>query len=239
MEREQPVVQPQIPGLAAAQGISNNNQLIAGLTQGTSPNAAAYNASGALVGTYWAGEATGVNDSGLVIGDNAALLYNFGGSAWTASGNLAMADFPGWNDPQGVSLSTYAPSGVTFNYAQSVNDAGDILVWSEGNYDYTADAISYLLTPALFGDANVDGRVDVNDLTIVLSHFGQTGMSWAQGEFTGDGTVDVNDLTIVLAHFGQTAGSSAAGPAAVPEPAQSPFSQGRSGLLVYAARRRR
>ena len=29
-----------------------------------------------------------------------------------------------------------------------------------------------------------------------------------QGEFTGDGTVDINDLTIVLAHYGQTAGSS-------------------------------
>ena len=54
------------------------------------------------------------------------------------------------------------------------------------------------------GDANGDGKVDVNDLTIVLANFGQTGMVWSQGEFTGDGTVDVNDLTIVLANFGQS-----------------------------------
>ena len=68
------------------------------------------------------------------------------------------------------------------------------------------------------GDANGDGRVDVNDLTIVLTNFGQTGMTWSQGEFTGGGTVDINDLTIVLANHGRTAAASAASPAAVPEP---------------------
>ena len=67
------------------------------------------------------------------------------------------------------------------------------------------------------GDANGDGQVDVNDLTIVLSNFGQSGKSWSQGDMDGDstGTVDVNDLTIVLANFGKTY---SAGVAAVPEP---------------------
>ena len=74
-----------------------------------------------------------------------------------------------------------------------------------------------ILTPALPGDANLDGTVDINDLTIVLAHYGQTGMTWGQGEFTGDGTVDINDLTIVLANYNKSAGASA-GMAAVPEP---------------------
>ena len=43
-------------------------------------------------------------------------------------------------------------------------------------------------------------------------------MSWATGDFIGDGRVDVNDLTIVLANFGQTLGASAGRMAAVPEP---------------------
>ena len=57
------------------------------------------------------------------------------------------------------------------------------------------------------GDANLDGTVDINDLTIVLAHYNQTGMGWTQGEFTGDGTVDINDLTIVLAHYNQSSAS--------------------------------
>ena len=67
------------------------------------------------------------------------------------------------------------------------------------------------------GDVNGDGNVDINDLTIVLSEFGQTGMTWSQGDFNGDGKVDINDLTIVLANFGATY-AAAPGVKAVPEP---------------------
>ena len=66
------------------------------------------------------------------------------------------------------------------------------------------------------GDANGDGKVDINDLTIVLTNYDKTAMAWSQGDFTGSGTVDINDLTIVLANFGTTYGST--GIAAVPEP---------------------
>ena len=68
---------------------------------------------------------------------------------------------------------------------------------------------------ALPGDANSDGKVDINDLTIVLARYNQTGMTWSQGEFNGDGSVDINDLSIVLANYNATSGI---GPAAVPEP---------------------
>ena len=75
-----------------------------------------------------------------------------------------------------------------------------------------------ILRTQLPGDANLDGKVDINDLTIVLAHYNQTGMTWIQGEFTGDGTVDINDLTIVLAHYNQSLASSAGSLASVPEP---------------------
>jgi hypothetical protein len=74
----------------------------------------------------------------------------------------------------------------------------------------------YAAPPTIPGDATLDGTVDVNDLTIVLAHYNQTGMTWTTGDFTGSGTVDVSDLTIVLANYNQS--SSAAGVAAVPEP---------------------
>jgi hypothetical protein len=91
-------------------------------------------------------------------------------------------------------------------------------VWPPpGTYTYDDTNAVQLAPIGLPGDANGDGRVDINDLTIVLAHYGQTGAVWSQGEFTGDGTVDINDLTIVLAHYGQSIGS-AAGMSAVPEP---------------------
>ena len=69
------------------------------------------------------------------------------------------------------------------------------------------------------GDANADGKVDINDLTIVLTNFGQTDMTWYQGDFLDTGTVDVNDLTIVLQGFGQTTALSGSSVwSAVPEP---------------------
>ena len=94
-------------------------------------------------------------------------------------------------------------------------------------------------TPLLAGDANRDGRVDINDLTIVLSNYNQTGMTWSQGEFTGDGTVDINDLTIVLAHYGESV-DSAAGMAPVPEPSCLVLlGIGGVGLLAGLRRKRR
>ena len=86
------------------------------------------------------------------------------------------------------------------------------------------------------GDANRDGIVDVNDLTIVLSHFGRTGMTWSGGDFNGDGRVDVNDLTILLSRFGASSG---AGLQAVPEPCALAIlaAAGLVGLLACAGRR--
>ena len=90
------------------------------------------------------------------------------------------------------------------------------------------------------GDAIGDGTVDINDLTIVLANYGQSGCTWSQGAMDGDptGTVDINDLTIVLANFGTTYGSVSL--AAVPEPsALVLIGLGVVGLAAWTWRRRR
>jgi hypothetical protein len=120
------------------------------------------------------------------------------------------------------------------NNATAIDNNGDIAgVYTDAANDTMQAFVIYAPLP---GDANLDNRVDINDLTIVLSHYNQTGMTWTEGEFTGDGTVDINDLTIVLAHYNDSIGDSAgAGLSAVPEPGSLLLlALAALGLLAYA-----
>ena len=114
-------------------------------------------------------------------------------------------------------------SGWILNTANGINDAGQIV----GNGTINGYTRGFLLTPALPGDANLDGVVDINDLSKVLTNYDKTGMQWADGDFTGDGTVDINDLGNVLANYDKSAGLSSAGIKAVPEPSSLAVPQRR------------
>jgi hypothetical protein len=169
-------------------------------------------------------QASGINDNGVTAGTSSGAFVNYTG---TPSANVALDGL----------LSPVSGAGWNLNYANGIDDNGDIVGRGKGP---GPGGNAYLLTPALPGDANLDGQVDINDLTIVLAHYNQTGMVWSQGEFTGSGAVDINDLTIVLAHYNQSFGSSAAGIAAVPEPsAMLLAAAGLTGLLACAWRRRK
>jgi hypothetical protein len=99
-----------------------------------------------------------------------------------------------------------------------------------------------VLRVGLDGDANIDGRVDINDLTKVLSNYNQSvagGVAgWMLGDFNGDDKVDINDLTIVLANYNTTVGAPAPGLSAVPEPSVLALAAAALiSLLVYAWRK--
>ncbi len=151
-----------------------------------------------------------------------------------------------WTGGYSSYAAAYADSakGVAGAYvAQTAPFPIDLGPGGEQPIDYVNEMMympAVVLAHGLDGDANLDGKVDINDLTIVLAHYDQTGQTWAQGEFTGDGTVDINDLTIVLAHYGQTAGASAGGISAVPEPSTLLLTAaGLLGLLACAWRIRK
>ena len=129
------------------------------------------------------------------------------------------------------------PSGFYLYEATGINSSGSICGYTyNGQTGASADFRAFALIATLPGDANLDGKVDINDLTIVLAHYGQTGEAWQQGEFTGDGTVDINDLTIVLAHYNDSAGSSAGAMAAVPEPTIAALALSALAALSDAAK---
>ena len=130
-----------------------------------------------------------------------------GPTTWTSETLAAYA--------AGLGVDTSAWSSLQF--ADGVNNFGEVVGYGYTGGDFHAFALLRSNAP-IPGDANFDGKVDINDLTIVLAHYNQTGATWATGDFLGNGRVDINDLTIVLAHYGQSLSASAAGIAAVPEP---------------------
>jgi hypothetical protein len=131
-------------------------------------------------------------------------------------------------EPLDQAFASVLPAGETFICGLGINDYGDVLAEMQ-SISGTGTIQLVLITGLLPGDAIGNGKVDINDLTIVLANYGQTGKTWSQGAMDGDptGTVDINDLTIVLANYGATYGAGAGpGLAAVPEP---------TGLAMLAA----
>jgi hypothetical protein len=82
--------------------------------------------------------------------------------------------------------------------------------WAEAAWSATQQ-LSYVNTfvgdplmrwlPNAPGDANGDGVVDVTDLGVVASHYGDVSASWPHGDFTSDGRVNVDDLGIVINNY--------------------------------------
>jgi hypothetical protein len=65
-------------------------------------------------------------------------------------------------------------------------------------------AQTVLVQFALLGDANLDNKVDFNDLVLLAQHYGATNANWDQGDFNYDGEVNFNDLTIQAQNYGST-----------------------------------
>jgi T5SS/PEP-CTERM-associated repeat protein len=53
-----------------------------------------------------------------------------------------------------------------------------------------------------YGDADLDGTVDYDDLVNVLGNYGTSGKVWGKGDFTYDGMVGLDDLTQLLVNYG-------------------------------------
>ncbi len=123
------------------------------------------------------------------------------------------------------------PQQVTFTVNPDdiflTNGFGDLV-------PYTIQNASVWVTKA--GDNNLDGRVNIDDLSMLASNWMGTGKVWGDGDFTRDGNVNIDDLSGLAGNwnYGVSQGISftdglrqtGLGNVGIPEPS--------SGLLLIA-----
>jgi len=136
------------------------------------------------------------------------------------------------------------PGDINFDLQLDASDISELFSRREGDLE-TSDPAKYDLTDDFlvndkdvtflienifetrFGDANLDGSVDLVDFDIMKTRFGQDG-DWNGGDFDGDGQVSLADFGLLKENFGFSR------PAAVPEPASILLLS--LGLTLLAAR---
>jgi hypothetical protein len=102
--------------------------------------------------------------------------------------------------------------GGAFSYTPAAGFLGtDSFTYrvSDGLHTSAPATVTLLVEPKLVeGDANGDGRVDLNDFGLLKQSFGTSPAFRPQGDLNGDHKVDLTDFGILKENFGQ--GGSAA-----------------------------
>jgi hypothetical protein len=97
--------------------------------------------------------------------------------------------------------------------ADGTVDRDDVAQWlSDGA---TANGLN---SPYLWGDTNLDLKVDAMDLNNMAVNWQGSPQSWMGGDFDGSGSVDAGDLNLLALNW-QQSNAAAAGVESVPEPA--------------------
>jgi len=110
-----------------------------------------------------------------------------------------------WNGTSGIDSSN---ANASYNIPASNGGHSTALGYSSGT---TIAALGLtagqtLVKYTIYGDANLDGIVDINDLNIVLSNFlSGNPATWDTGDFYYAGETDISDLNAVLSNFFDTA----------------------------------
>jgi hypothetical protein len=181
-----------------------------------------------------------VTAAGAVDLNDNAMIVDYSGASPLASiqGYLTSGYAAGsWN---GVGIRSSVAS-MTANRALGYGEASAIFTSFPAVFQgQSVDSTSVLVLYTRYGDATLDGLVNLSDFNRLASNFGQSGRVWTQGDFTYDGIVNLADFNRLASNFGLSASLDGPSPqdwaslaSAVPEPSGIPF------MLLLCARIRR
>jgi hypothetical protein len=150
-----------------------------------------------------------------------------------------------WNGP-GITSSLAAADSSTLSVGYANNADLPLGAYTQFRGE-TVDDSTVMIRTTRLGDANLDGVVNDDDVTIVGATYGMTsGATWALGDFTYDGAVNDDDVTLLGALYDPSAtpipvpAATSGTVAAVPEPATwLMLSLGGLGAGLFGWRRRK
>ncbi len=159
----------------------------------------------ASVNTY--GGLTTVEDGTLQLSGFAkAQVPVLSGAGVDLKGGTLVLDYTGETSQMAMvvdllTASYDAESSTHFDTGQfqsSTADDAHGLGWA-----YNSTAGQVIVAYTLYGDANLDGKVNLSDLGILGDNYGRTGMTWQEGDFNYDGVVNLSDLGYLGDNYGR------------------------------------
>ena len=142
-----------------------------------------------------------------------------------------------WNG-NGITSSNANASNFGIGYAEATDLPSVPAIFG------AVDTTAVLFRQTRYGDANLDGLVNLSDFNRLAANFGSTSGDWSKGDFNYDSNVNLSDFNRLAANFGLSAAGPTVTPddwarlgAAVPEP--SSVALLGIGALAMVRRRRR
>lgn len=124
-----------------------------------------------------------------------------------------------WNGSGISSSSAAAASTAAVKTAIGVAEASDLFSAFPANFaGQSVDGTSVLLMYTVAGDANLSGKTDIGDFSILAANFNEPGR-WFTGDFNFDGVVNISDFAALASNFNY--GLNDLPRTAVPEPASA------------------
>ena len=115
------------------------------------------------------------------------LLSGFNGGAWTGTGIFSSA--------------AQAQPNTGIGYAE----ATDLFTVFPATFKgVSVDSTALLFAHTLYGDANLDNAVNLQDFNRLAASFGQANRRWSQGDFDYNGAANLLDFNRLAGNFGRT-----------------------------------
>jgi hypothetical protein len=154
----------------------------------------------------------GITGTGKVDLTSGKLAINYTGGTPANAIRLALlaGSAGGWTGATGLTSSD-AAAHVAQSYAIGYGEASLVLGPTGGTWNgATVDGTALLIRETYFGDANLDGRVNADDLALLdrgrAKNLTAGSARWTDGDFNYDGVVNTSDYLLADTAFGQNGG---------------------------------